>query len=283
MQLYAIQKDKQIISAQLAQKHQNYYCVECSGIVRVRGGLHKKKHFFHLKEQRLCSLNKKTLEHLQIQWHIQDILGKENCQLEQFFPEINRIADVCWYKKKIIFEVQCSPISAEEVNCRNKDYKEAGYYVIWILHDKRYNKSRLTAAELELTTRTFYFSNINKEGKGFIYDQYDQLINRRRVKTEGPFKINILNPIETSKDFNLKSLSTLPTAIHNRVHNSPYYFFGDLVYQFFLPNMALQHKLLLDEKKIKKNISSNVLIKIKRFIVDSYQLIIRVLLESSCK
>ena len=46
-----------------------------------------------------------------------------------------------------MFEIQCSPITAREIEERNSDYQSLGYQVIWILHDSLYNKGRLTAAE----------------------------------------------------------------------------------------------------------------------------------------
>ena len=47
--------------------------------------------------------------------------------LEKSFPEIHRIADVAFPSKKIVYEIQYSPISLKEVQKRNRDYTSLGY------------------------------------------------------------------------------------------------------------------------------------------------------------
>ncbi len=93
--------------------------------------------------------------------------------MERPFPAIGRIADLCWEPKQIVFEIQCSPISQEEAEHRNRDYRSQGYEVVWILHDKRFNRKRLSAAEWHLRTSTCYFTNLSPQGEGIIYDQFD--------------------------------------------------------------------------------------------------------------
>ena len=80
---------------------------------------------------------------------IQKVLSKSlpGSRLEHRFPSIGRVADVVYFPKKIIFEVQCSPISLKEVQKRNRDYLSLGFTVIWILHDRHYNKKTLSLAE----------------------------------------------------------------------------------------------------------------------------------------
>ncbi|MEM8728221.1 MAG: competence protein CoiA family protein, partial [Chlamydiota bacterium] len=64
--------------------------------------------------------------------------------LEKSFPEIHRIADVVYPPKKIIYEIQYSPITLKEVQQRNRDYATLGYTVIWILHDRHFNRKILS-------------------------------------------------------------------------------------------------------------------------------------------
>lgn len=173
MQLYALNASHQPILARHASKQQDYVCLECHKRVRVRGGMHRQPHFYHLEPNRHCYLSGKSMSHLQAQWAIYQLLPLGECELERSFPEIKRIADVAWKDQKIVFEIQCSPISATEVLKRNADYRSLGWEVVWILHDKRYNQWRLTAAEWVLRHSPFYFTNINENGAGIIYDQFD--------------------------------------------------------------------------------------------------------------
>lgn len=171
MQLFARNSDNDIISASEALKGKAYFCLECSGALRVRGGRERRCHFYHLAHNRLCRQSGKSLVHLQVQCSIRDALPLGEGELEKRFDAIGRIGDVVWERKKLIFEVQCSAITAEEIKERNSDYQALGYRVIWILHDRRYNKRRLTAAEEFLQEAPHYFTNIDEMGRGEIYDQ----------------------------------------------------------------------------------------------------------------
>ena len=147
--------------------------MECGGPLRVRGGERRQRHYYHLQSSRPCRQEGKSLEHLQVQYALLDSIGQKNCFLERRFPEIRRIADVCCEKSKLIIEVQCSPISIEEVKERNRDYESIGYRVLWILHEKSFRKRWISAAENFLLSSPHYFTNINKDGKGKIYDTLD--------------------------------------------------------------------------------------------------------------
>ena len=171
MQLYAFDQKGRLTAAIDAKKETDYFCLECNSLVRLRGGFHRQKHYFHLQQISSCRLNGKSLPHLHLQKRLQDAFPYGAIQLEQRFPTLGRIGDAVHEGLKIVFEIQCSPISAKEVEERNKDYKKEGYRVLWIFHDQLYNKRRLSHAEFFLTT-PHYFTNIDREGKGCIYDQY---------------------------------------------------------------------------------------------------------------
>lgn len=173
MQLYAFDAKKQLISAHHATKKTDYQCLECKQIVRLRGGPQRQRHFFHLEPTPFCRQHQKGPVHLQLQMYLLQRLPLGDCQLECSFPSINRIADVAWSSQKIIFEIQCSPITPEEVLARNRDYQKLGWQVVWILHDQRYNQMRLSAAEWALRSSPHFFSNMNHLGEGIIYDQFD--------------------------------------------------------------------------------------------------------------
>ena len=138
-----------------------------------------------------CRQNGKSLAHLQAQRRLEELLGADQCRLEVKFGPINRIADVVWEPKKIIFEVQCSPISAEEVNARNRDYKGMGYEVIWLLHDSQFNRQRVSAAEMSLRHSCHYFTNMNAEGAGYFYDQFDVVVDGLRRAKFSPLQVDL--------------------------------------------------------------------------------------------
>src|SRR5262249_33589089 len=127
-------------------------------------------HFYHTDSKRTCRLKGKTEKHLQTQKWLQNSLPHGESSLEYPFPSIGRIADVAWHPKKIVFEVQCSPITPHEVEARNRDYASIGYQVIWILHDVRYKQRWESAAEVFLRDHPHYYTNIDENGEGCVYD-----------------------------------------------------------------------------------------------------------------
>ncbi len=201
MQLFAIDKQGQLVAAGQAESQADYRCIECDGIIRRRSGPHRQPHFFHLRESHSCFLSGKGMAHLQIQCRLWQLLPKGECQLEHRFSAIGRIADVAWLPQRLIFEVQCSPISPEEIAARNRDYASVGFQVVWILHDSQYNKRRVSAAEQLLSDRIHYFSNMNAEGQGEIYDQFDLKKEGRRIIKMGKLNVNLSEPKERSDSY----------------------------------------------------------------------------------
>jgi competence protein CoiA len=200
MQIYALDKEERAIHAEWAQRQCDYHCMECGSVVRLRKGKYKKTHFFHFEPDRTCRLNQKGIIHIHIQNALIQSLPKGDCALEYRMPAINRIADVVWYSKKIVYEIQYSPITQEEVLKRNFDYKSLGWTVVWILHEKRFNHFRLTAAEACLRSSPYYFSNMNEEGEGMIYDQFDLTDKGLRYKKMAPLPVDLSEPHHLSDE-----------------------------------------------------------------------------------
>lgn len=237
MQFFGFKKNI-LFSALDANKKEIYTCPECGGALKRRSGPFKSPHFYHLRRPRECRQHGKTQEHLKTQLFIERLLPQETVRMEHPFPEIGRIADVAWLSEKIVFEVQCSPISLEEVKKRNEDYGSLGFYVIWILHDKRFNKRRLGAAEEYLRSLLSYFSNISRQGKGFIYDQKEDLEGFIRKRKDAPLPICIHQPIFLSNPL------SLPQILEKRMQAFPFYFPGDLMDRFleFQENPSFEKK-----------------------------------------
>ncbi len=212
------------ISATHAVKGKNYLCPECGASVRVRKGPSRQTHFYHLRTLPNCRQHQKSLEHVQMQLKIFELTS---AQIEAPFPSIGRIADCAWHEKKIVFEVQCSPISLEEAKSRVLDYRSLQYEVIWILHDKRFNAKTLLAAEKYLRTTGCYFTNIDKEGLGIVYDQFEVIKENRRIYQGPPLTVSLtkvfLLPTVTVPDLEF------PQVVLERLTHWKCYVGGDLL------------------------------------------------------
>lgn len=223
MQIYALDHKSRSVHARAAERGISYTCPECSKEVRMRGGLARQPHFYHLIATS-CILQGKSLTHLQIQYALQTMLSPGQILLEFRFPQIGRVADVVWPAQKLVFEVQVSPIRATEVLARNRDYAKVGYRVVWILHDRRFNRSRITGAEGALRFSPHYFTNINAFGKGFFYDQYADFHFKRRKRRSSRFPVSF-------KQVLLVNRKQLPSHFPEARKKWPFSFNGDLFQQ----------------------------------------------------
>ncbi len=195
MQFQALD-EKGPVSAKRALKGKNYLCQECLAPVRLRGGLRRQLHFFHLTGSS-CKQHQKGAIHLHLQAHLAHLLP--GAVLEQPFPQIGRIADLFCKDSKRIFEVQVSPISEQEVQERTRHYESLGYSVVWILHEKRFNKRQLSAAELFLSQKCRYFSNMDASGQGMIYDQLEELYGSRRERRGKKLPVDLRRPFSSEQ------------------------------------------------------------------------------------
>jgi competence protein CoiA len=142
--------------------------------------------------------------------------------LERPFIQINRVADACWEREKIVFEVQCSPITEVEVEGRMRDYRSIGYDVVWLLDDKRYNKRVLRPAEGLLRSLGAYYICIQQGWSSECYDQFEVFAEGRRAKRGKRMKID-LQKIERTPKKNFNP-DLFPKQIVQM--NAPTYFHG---------------------------------------------------------
>jgi competence protein CoiA len=287
MQLHALDHLGQVINAQRALRQKNYICLECARNVRLRRGIHRQPHFYHLEPALFCRQHQKGAIHLQLQSYFFSQLPIGDCQLELRFPTIGRIADVAWLSKKIVFEIQYSAISAEEVNARNSDYQKLGWSVVWILHDQRYNRVRLSAAEIMLRSSPHFFSNMDESGRGMIYDQFDLCIRGLRYGRLPPLPIDLKEGIF----FGHAGRNFFPLRmLDQRSKSWPYFFSGDLM-SLFLNNMSKSPSDYLKQARQReaefapeKGRFMALICKFWRCgIIASYQTIFRFLLERVCR
>jgi competence protein CoiA len=277
MQLYALGRDGHLISASKAEKHHDYKCMECSAALRLRSGPHRQSHFYHLVSPDSCRQHGKTLPHLQTQSYLQGLLGSE-CYLEHRFPKINRIADVYWASEKIIFEIQCSGITAEEVRNRNKDYESLGLHVVWIFHEHRFNRRLVTAAEGCLREHPYYFTNIDETGAGTIYQQFDTIDKGHRKNQLGPLAIDVTAPRRLADRVPIR-------FAQKRYERYSLYFAGDLTdlsvnnptHEYVVRVQALERM----EQPISPSWMQRVKDACQRYILWPYMVLFRALLEKA--
>ncbi len=271
MQLYALKNSAPILASK-AEKSKDYICPECLSTVRVRGGPLRQPHFYHLSLPKQCRQHEKSQEHIQLQLKLLDLIASGDAQMECQFPAIGRIADVAWNAKKLVFEIQCSPIPLEEVQCRTLDYASIGYEVIWILHDKQFNQKNLSAAESFLRNGPCYFTNLDKMGYGIVYDQFEVLKSSKRL-FKGP-------PLIVSPDlfFRLPAMAppdiALPQTLLCRFTNWKCYMQGDLLHCLLkegnLPS-AVKKMLAIESQILEENTNGMNRLPLKKLVASSYR------------
>jgi len=225
MQLFALDKDKKIFIGD-AIRGVNYSCFECGKYLRMRGGQFRRKHFYHSQLDAGCRHSKKSEKHLRVQLQIQKLLPVNDSELEFIFIKILRIADVVWFSRNIVFEVQCSNIAEHLVKERTEDYHSIGYEVVWILDDWRFNKWKVTPSEYFIKSLPHYYVSVSKENITF-YDQFD-LIQKFRRKHRGPPQYVELGHVFFTYLIEKKSRKKAPKILKNRMETHRVYFSRDL-------------------------------------------------------
>ena len=243
MPLYALDDENRIIPAQNALNGRRYRCLECKGAMQRRVGLERRAHFYHLHSIRSCRLYSKSIDHLILQTHLQE--KNPALIIERPFEKILRIADLCWEEKKIIFEIQCSPISQEEAKMRTDDYSSEGYTIVWLLDCRLYNRRSLRFAESQLRQQAcYYFTLKNRE----IFDQFEVIVDASRIAKGPPLPIDLLQPARLPPQIP----SALPRQLKNR--ETSLFFSGDLLdrsirYPIYLQRLIEHEETILAHKK----------------------------------
>lgn len=279
MQLYALDENNAVIFAKNAVKHHNYICLECQSILRLRGGIHRQNHFYHIDPSRACRQSGKSMEHLQVQIFLHKLLTENDCALEKHFKEINRIADVVWFSKKIIFEVQCSFISLDELKNRNRDYAFLGFSVVWILHERQFNQLRLSAVEKYLQTKIHYYTNMDALGKGEIYDMFRLFERGREIFKTNPFHVR---PELILENKTLPKNKQIPNLLLKKINTQSFYFKGDLIdycHSDSFCSTFFANALIHQSKAKTLSFKYKLLHSIDKLIFRPYRIIFRMLLE----
>ena len=223
MALYAVDDDD-LIHASDAEPGKIYWCSDCFGPVKKRGGRRRFDHFYHLKTAPSCRLYSKTEDHLLAQLHLQKIFPEGTIQLERPFLKINRVADACWENEKIVFEIQCSQLSEKEAEMRIRDYRSIGYETVWLLDDKRYNKRVIRPEEEYLRRKCTYYLTISSSK---TYDQFEIFSSGRRAKRGKQM------PVDLQKVLRNPNIPFNPEMFPKQIIelDSSLYFFGSRLFK----------------------------------------------------
>ncbi|HSX10614.1 MAG TPA: competence protein CoiA family protein [Chlamydiales bacterium] len=264
MALFAVDDDD-LIDACDAEPGKVYWCLDCFGPVKRRRGKLRFYHFYHTRPAPTCRLYSKTEDHLLAQLQLQKQFPAGALRIEQPFIKINRVADVLWEREKIVFEIQCSPMTVKEAEMRIRDYHTAGYEVIWLLDDKRYNKRVIRPAEDFLRRHSTYYTSIQQ---GFYYDQFEVFASGVRVKKGRrlPIDLQRLRPmpkVQFNEEFYPKQITQLTCAK---------YFHGDRIHRALLyPQSMLYWRALEIQLTKEKPKPNRLLVWLYRAFVIPYQ------------
>ena len=296
MHFYALDSIGHVVSADHAIRGKDYKCLECGGILRVRGGIHRRYHYYHLSSSPSCLRSSgKSAAHRNLQHRLLSLFPTEDCSLERSFPEIGRIADVVVKKHRLVFEVQCSPISVEEVQRRNNDYSSMEYTVVWLLSDALYNRKKVSAAELFLQDRPHYFFCASPRNHGIIYDSHAVIIENLRHTIVKSVAIDITKPLFLSPATKLHCCNEVPTVIRRRAKMWPVCFGDDLVDIFINGEesrasvvsaticAAEKRHLARYKRTTKEKVWAFINAAIFLTIIKPYRIFFRMLLEKACR
>lgn len=228
MPFFACDEDDRVVSAINAEKGRIYHCLECFLPVKARRHNTLSVHFYHTRSSPKCRLYSKTEDHLLVQLQIQKLFPQNAIQIEKPFRQISRIADVCWEEKKIVFEIQCSHLEIPEAEARMNDYIGQGYQVVWLLHDRLFNRKAVRPVESFLRQFATYYIRIGRGATSLYYDQFEVIAHGKRLKKGKRLPIELQSarriPPKDWKDF-------FPKQILNRAAHGLLYFKGDRLYK----------------------------------------------------
>ncbi|MCI5051640.1 MAG: hypothetical protein MRY21_00715 [Simkaniaceae bacterium] len=217
MQLLALNGSKKIWPYE-ANQGQEYTCPDCGYPVKLRWGIVRRPHFYHVYESPKCK-KLSTKLHRSIQYYIYRLLHFQTVEIEKSYPEIDRIADIFWAEKKIIFEVQCTMIPFKEMQDRVRDYASLGLQVVWLLHA---NNPWLTSATWDdLKKLPHFYTNLDLRDNGVFFDQ----IWLEGHGKSAPYVVELDAPLPM-RHFPMP----VPDLLIERTRNRRYYFQGDYLH-----------------------------------------------------
>ncbi|MDR3156321.1 MAG: hypothetical protein LBT69_00140 [Lactobacillales bacterium] len=161
--------EKFVIASEKLDKNQNFLCPVCRKSVQLKMGTHSRPHFAHFtKSIHTKKREGETNEHREgketlYYWSRQKT--EINVELEPYISSIDQRPDVL-IESKLAFEIQCSPISIQQLTKRCVEYQKIGISPIWFCGKKLHINEKLSDLNRALMN---YAKNI-----GFYYWEIHQ-------------------------------------------------------------------------------------------------------------
>ncbi|WP_087973296.1 competence protein CoiA [Oceanobacillus rekensis] len=139
---------------------EKFYCPVCESPVIIKAGNQMIAHFAH-KTSTNCPSREggEGIYHEQGKLILYQWLMRHNIdvRLEAYIQEIKQRPDILLTisDKKIAIEYQCARIPVDEIRKRNKGYKAAGIFPIWIIGANQFKRYNATSFKLDQFTRQF--------------------------------------------------------------------------------------------------------------------------------
>ena len=122
---------------------QSYSCPNCQKELKIRNGKQGKKHFYHIpidktNESKIHLSAKEGL----LFW-LKENVPNGNWGAERYIKKIKARPDISGRikGKPVIFEIQHSPLTANELNRRTLKYSELGIYTIWVIPEEEFKRN----------------------------------------------------------------------------------------------------------------------------------------------
>ena len=193
----------------------SFTCSECSGTLHLRRARGRSPHFVHMRATPACRLYSRAARHLEMQLSLKNWIPA--LEVEYPFAGICRIADLYWKQEKIVFEIQCSPLSSAQVEARVADYGKLGIRIVWLLDDRLFFKRAYKDGEPQMRQAGYYVSLPLR-----VYDAWECPIDRWRRWKGARFSVELNRPRKAPI---WRKRDPIPDALRDRIGAV---FWGDL-------------------------------------------------------
>jgi len=293
--IYALNDQNEKINASKAEKGKSYYCpnLECPNReLIIKKGKIRIPHFAH-RSLRDCSSEPESEEHILCKTYFQTLLNLDKQFVEYYGIEGVR-PDVLY--DQFALEIQCSPITVNEVSRRNNIYEKNGLRAIWIfLEDEfiikkenfyRIKKPVLRSSFKDIADGNFKIFSFKHEYEaikvsytdyaGIYFDNKSKKGNKRIIKSKQAFddileEILTLNKKKIEYHHLKRKLNALPKYIQAHIYDSNLHVAHITGSSFYDGVNNFNIGMFLDEIFRKKNCSMELFKKyIEKSIIEAY-------------
>lgn len=205
---YALDKNLNEIDLKNSLYGEEYTCPNCKQKIKARKAKSGKKHFYHIPTNKT---NESQL-HLNAKKELLSWLKKENSSgnwgEERYIKKIKARPDISGRINGIpvVFEIQHSPLTAEELNRRTLKYSKLGIYTIWVIPEEVFKRNpKAYEKYLHMLYKGNLFLWAKEEGLKVAHFFYKTKTKREVVYKQ--VKLNELHFTTSSAKFKYKGIS----------------------------------------------------------------------------